>query len=57
MAWTGDEIVVYGPSADDDSKVAAARWRPGDAAWRTVSDPGLGPVEWFEGTPGSQSLV
>jgi hypothetical protein len=57
IAWTGDEVVVYGSSAADESRVAGARWRPGDKSWRAVSDPGLGPVSWYDGTPGSQSIA
>jgi hypothetical protein len=57
VAWTGDEVIVYGNSARDESSVAGARWRPGDNSWRAISDPGLPPIDWYEGTSGSQALV
>jgi hypothetical protein len=57
IAWTGSEIVVYGQAANDETRAVGARWRPGDENWRPISDAGLPPIEWYEGTPGSQSVV
>jgi hypothetical protein len=57
MAWTGDEIIVYGQSAVDETRAAGARLRLGDDAWTPLPDPGLLPIDWGEGTPGSQSLA
>lgn len=57
VAWTGEEIVVYGEWLEDASRAVAARWTPGDATWRPVAGTGLGPLELYEGTWGSQSLA
>jgi hypothetical protein len=57
MVWTGDEIIVYGLSAIDETRAAGARLSLGDDAWTPLPDPGLRPIDWFEGTPGSQSLA
>ena len=57
MVWTGDEIIVYGQSAVDETRAAGARLRLGDSAWTPLPDPGLRPIDWYEGTPGSQALA
>jgi hypothetical protein len=57
MAWTGDEVVVWGPAVGDDTDATGASWRPGDDTWRPLPDPGLPSIDWYEGTPGSQTLV
>lgn len=56
IAWSGDEVVVWGLSTDDGRTGVGARWRPGDDRWRPVAPSPQGPVTWFEGTPGSQAL-
>lgn len=57
MAWSGDEVVVWGASTDVDGLGVGARWRPGDDGWRPVTPSPQGPVETYNGTYGSQALV
>lgn len=51
-------LVAWGSSSVDGSRTAGARLRLDDptAGWRPVADPPLPPIEWYEGTPGSQSV-
>jgi hypothetical protein len=58
MAWTGQEVVVWGQAAADETQGAGARWRPGDDEWRPISASPRGPVaDPYNGTPGSQALA
>jgi hypothetical protein len=58
MAWTGQEVVVWGQSTADESLGVGARWRPGDDRWRAISPSPRGPVaDPYNGTPGSQALA
>jgi hypothetical protein len=57
MAWTGDEVVVWGASTAVDGLGVGARWRPGDDRWRPVAASPQGPVETHVGTSGSQALA
>ena len=47
-----------GLAASDESTTTGGRSRPGDGAWRSISDPGLWSIEWTSvGTPGSQARL
>jgi hypothetical protein len=56
MVWTGDEVIVYGQSPNETSGTGA-RLRLGDDHWTPLPDAGLRPIDWYEGTPGSQTLA
>ena len=58
MAWTGEEVVVWGQSTADDTLGTGARWRPGDEEWRPIRSSPRGPIaDPYNGTPGSQALA
>ena len=57
MTSNGFDVFVWGLSTTDDTRSVGARWRPGDPEWRPLPDPGLPPIDPYEGTPGSQQLV
>jgi hypothetical protein len=57
MAWTGDEVVVWGSSTEVDGLGVGARWRPGDDRWRPVAASPQETVRTFNGTYGSQALA
>ena len=57
MAWTGDEVVVWGQSIVDEAVGTGARWRPGDTRWRPLPPAPVAPIRAFEGTGGSQAVV
>jgi hypothetical protein len=56
-AWTGSELIVYGLSVADETRSVANAWSPATGSWRVLPDPPTRPVDWYEGTLGSQSLV
>ncbi len=51
------ELLVFGLAADDETRTAGYRLRPGEAAWRPMAPAPLRPIEAYDGTPGSQTLV
>ncbi|MFP3907415.1 MAG: hypothetical protein ACLFWR_10330 [Acidimicrobiales bacterium] len=57
IAWSGDEVVVWGESTAAEGEGVGARWRPGDDHWRPVAPSPQGPIGSFDGTPGSQALA
>lgn len=56
-AWTGEELVVWGLASGAEDVGVGATWRPGDSTWRPMAPSPQGPVDWYEGTPGSQAVV
>ena len=56
-AFVGDQLIVWGSDATDATRTAGYRLRLGDRAWRTMAPAPIAPIEWFEGTPGSQTLA
>jgi hypothetical protein len=57
MVWTGDELLVWGVGRVDDTDAVGARLDLDSGTWRSLADDPLPPIDWFEGTPGSQSAV
>ncbi len=58
MVWTGDELIVWGVGQyPSDTDAVGARLAPDGRSWRTLADDPLPPVDWYEGTPGSNAAV
>lgn len=57
MVWTGEEVVVWGASATDDTATVGARLTLEDRVWRPIADAPLAPHDWWEGLPGSNAAV
>lgn len=57
IAWVDDQLVVWGNDQRDDSETVGYRLRLGDDAWRSMAEAPIPPIDWYEGTPGSQTLV
>lgn len=57
-AVAGRWIVAWGSSATDDTRTAGARLHLEDpaAGWQPIANAPLGPIDWGDGTPGSQTL-
>lgn len=59
--WTGDELLLWGVSRDADPSGAhspvGARLNVDTGEWRPMADSPLGPVDWWQGTPGSNSAT
>jgi hypothetical protein len=49
IVWTGQELIVWG--------VDGYSWQAGTDHWAQLPDPGLPPIESYEGTPGSQAIA
>lgn len=57
IAFADGQIVVWGSNARDKTKAIGYRLRLGDAGWRPMASAPLPQIEWYEGTPESQTLV
>lgn len=59
--WTGDELLLWGVSRDADQAGAhsavGARLDIDTGEWSPMADSPLGAVDWWEGTPGSNSAT
>jgi hypothetical protein len=59
--WTGSELILWGvsqqPDTDGMHRAIGARFDETTGAWAPIADADLGPIDWYEGTPGSQQLV
>ncbi len=58
--WTGEELIVWGvtrEAIDGEYRAVGARLDPDGATWQSLAPAPLGPVDWWEGTPGSSTAV
>jgi hypothetical protein len=59
--WTGDELLLWGVSRDADParlrSAVGARLNVDTGEWTPMADSPLGPVDWWDGTPGSNSAI
>lgn len=56
-AWVDGQLVVFGQNGNDETTTVGYRLRLGDVAWRRMAVAPLPPIEWYDGTPGSQTLA
>ena len=57
VAMAAGWIVVFGGDASDDTATVGYRIRPDDDAWQAIAPAPIPAIEWYEGTPGSQTLL
>ena len=57
MVWTGEEMVIWGVSPTVDTEATGGRLSLEDGTWRPLADDSLPPVDWYEGTPGSNAAA
>ena len=57
VAYAGGQLVAFGGDYNDDTLTIGYRLRPGDDAWRSMAPAPIPPIQWYEGTPGSQTLA
>lgn len=59
--WTGDELLLWGVTRDaDDSgmhSAIGARLNLEAGEWSPIADSPIGPIDWWNGTPGSNSAI
>lgn len=59
--WTGSDLLLWGVSRDEgspeDYRAVGARLNTATGEWSPISDAPVGPVDWWDGTPGSNSAV
>jgi hypothetical protein len=56
-AWSGSHVVVWGDSVGSPGTGVGATWEPGHPEWAVLPAWPLGPVDWFDGTSGSQTVA
>jgi hypothetical protein len=55
--FAAGQLVVFGLDGRDETRTVGHRLRPGDTEWRPMAPAPIPPIEWYEGTPGSQTIL